>query len=277
VTGVAEAVAAGDLGGRVWLYSNYHCNLACTYCLTESSPSSARKALSPETMSRLAREAADLGFTDLGITGGEPLLLPSLPSTLVELATVLPTLVLTNATLFGDHRLAALAPLVGLPVSFQISLDAPDPDPNDELRGPGNFAKVVEAIPRLLERGFGVRIATTVGDGRLSEDDHARLCELHRSLGVSDEDHVVRPIIARGRAEDNGLGQRFTSDEIPAELTVTVDGAFWSPFGPTMRDGRIDTDLLVTRVTDPLAKPAEALVRLVQGRPAGADARLGIR
>jgi len=26
---VADAVAAGTLGERVWLYSNYHCNLAC--------------------------------------------------------------------------------------------------------------------------------------------------------------------------------------------------------------------------------------------------------
>lgn len=35
---IADAVRDGTLPGRVWLYSNYHCNLACSYCLTESSP-----------------------------------------------------------------------------------------------------------------------------------------------------------------------------------------------------------------------------------------------
>jgi sulfatase maturation enzyme AslB (radical SAM superfamily) len=24
--------------GRLWLYANYHCNLACRYCLTDSAP-----------------------------------------------------------------------------------------------------------------------------------------------------------------------------------------------------------------------------------------------
>jgi hypothetical protein len=60
-------------------------------------------------------------------------------------------------------------------------------------------------------------------------------------------------------------------------LTITADGAFWSPFGPTVRDGRLDIDLLVTRTTDPLSIPASALARLVEDRPPGDDARLGIR
>ena len=28
---IGELVAAGALPGRVWFYSNYHCNLACAY------------------------------------------------------------------------------------------------------------------------------------------------------------------------------------------------------------------------------------------------------
>jgi hypothetical protein len=58
---------------------------------------------------------------------------------------------------------------------------------------------------------------------------------------------------------------------------VTADGAFWSPFGPTVTDGRLDTDLLLTRTTAPLSVPATVLLRLVEGRPAGTDAALGIR
>ena len=61
------------------------------------------------------------------------------------------------------------------------------------------------------------------------------------------------------------------------ELTLTADGAFYSPFAPTVVGGRLDTDLLVSRTTAPLKTPAETLVRIVEGRPTGADASIGIR
>ena len=274
---IADMVGAGTLPGRVWFYSNYHCNLACAYCLTESAPGSDRRQLDGAQIVRLARQAAELGFTDLGVTGGEPFLLPAMPDLLAELGGILPTVALSNGTLFTEHRLRRLAPLAGLPVAVQISLDAPDPDLNDELRAPENFAKVLDAVPRLVGAGIRVRIATTVEGDRLDADQHARLCELHRRLGVPDEDHLVRPIIRRGRAVDRELGRHFEHTEIPAELAVTVDGAFWSPFGPTVRAGRLDTDLLITRTIEPLSTPARALAGLVSGLPQGADARIGIR
>lgn len=277
MSAVAQAVEAGTLPGRVWMYANYNCNLACAYCLTESAPGVPKRALPPEEMLRVAREAAALGFTDLGVTGGEPFLLTHLPDTLAAMSDELPTLVLTNGTLFSGSRLSRLAALADRPVALQISLDSPDPDVNDEMRGPENFAKVVDAIPRLRDMGITVRIATTGEAGRLTEEDHARLCALHRSLGVPDEDHVVRPVVRRGRAVDLGIGSTFAPEEIPAELCITVDGAYWSPFGPTVHGGVLDTDLLVSRTTDPLERPASLLLRLVEGRPAGDDVTIGIR
>jgi hypothetical protein len=142
----------------------------------------------------------------------------------------------------------------------QVSLDSADPEANDGMRGPRNFEKVVDAIPRLRERGIAVRLATTT-EG-LEPDGLARLCELHRSLGVPDEDHVVRPVVRRGRALDHGLGVEAALADLPAELTITADGAFWSPFGPTVRGGRLDTDLLLTRTTRPLSIPAAAMLRV---------------
>jgi hypothetical protein len=94
---VAEAVRDGVLPGRVWLYANYHCNLACTYCLTESFPKAARRELGQARMVALAAEARALGFTALGVTGGEPFLLPYLPELLVELASILPLVCLSTA------------------------------------------------------------------------------------------------------------------------------------------------------------------------------------
>jgi len=275
VSAVDQAVADGVLPGRVWLYSNYHCNLTCSYCLTESGPGVQRRELSPARMVEVAEQAADLGFTDLGLTGGEPFLLPTMPETLARLGAVLPTVALTNGTLFTGRRLAAAEVLAGARVALQISLDSAEPDDNDRARGPENFAKVVAAVPALVERGITVRIATTQSEDEPA--DMARLCALHRDLGVPDSDHVVRPIIARGRAEAAGLGVEVRPEDLPAELTVTADGAFWSPFGPTVRGGRLDTDLLLTRTTDPLQVPAQTLLGLIEGRPPGADSTLNIR
>ena len=42
MTAVAAAIREGTLPGRLWLYANYHCNLTCAYCLTESAPGSDR-------------------------------------------------------------------------------------------------------------------------------------------------------------------------------------------------------------------------------------------
>ncbi|MDQ3641990.1 MAG: radical SAM protein [Actinomycetota bacterium] len=278
MTRLGEAIAGKAIGDRVWLYSNYHCNLACTYCLTDSAPSSPRRELSVEAMVTVARQAEQLGFGALGVTGGEPFLRPDMAETLAAMAVVLPTVVLSNATLFGGERIDRLRPLADLDVAVQVSLDRVEASANDELRAPGNHARVVEAIPRLVEAGIRVRIGTTLDpDAEVSDAEKARLCALHRSLGVSDEDHVVRPVVRRGRAATSEMGVQATVDDLPPELTITSDGAFWSPFGPTVRNGRLDTDLLVTRTTDPLSVPASALVRLVDDRPPGDDARLGIR
>jgi len=263
------------VSGRLWFYANYHCNLQCTYCLTESAPGVERRELEPELMLALGREARELGFDGLGVTGGEPFLVPGMAKLLAGLADELPVVALSNGTLFDGRRLRELEPLADRPVHIQISLDRPDPAPNDAMRGPENFRKVVEAVPRLVERGIGVRIATTADDP--DSEEMARLCELHRSLGVPDEDHVVRPIVRRGRAATSGLGVPAGFDELDPELTITADGAFYSPFGPTVRGGRLDTDLLITRTVAPLRTPAAALARIVEGRPAGEDARLGIK
>jgi MoaA/NifB/PqqE/SkfB family radical SAM enzyme len=275
MTLVADAIARGELGACLWLYSNYHCNLACSYCLTESSPRAARRQLDSERMLQLTREAADLGFTRVGVAGGEPFMRPDMPEILFGLAGLLPVIVLTNGTLFSDKLLERLRPAAKLPITFQVSLDSADAERNDSKRESGNFAAVIEALPRLRGAGLKVRIATTGGETDPAQ--RAALCALHKKLGIDDDDHVVRPIVNRGRAVAHQLGVTASAETLPPELTITVDGAFWSPFAPTVSEGRLDIDLLVSRTVTPLRKAAEVMVGLARGRPAGSDATLGIR
>lgn len=258
---VRTAIEDGRLGPRLWLYANYHCNLTCSYCLTESGPAVPRRELSHAAMSQAAREAAELGFRGIGITGGEPFLRRDLPALAAGLSDLLPVLVLSNATLFEGDRIDRLDPLRGRDVTLQISLDAASPIANDPMRGPGNFERVIDAIPRLRNRGIGVRVATT-----LYGQDDAELRAVERlvaDLGIPEDDHVVRPTAARGRAVATGVGEVAGMSELPAEATVTVDGLFWSPFAPTVRGGRLDTDLLVSRQTSPLEAGMRSFVGLI--------------
>ncbi|GAC1441516.1 MAG: hypothetical protein NVS2B8_02560 [Vulcanimicrobiaceae bacterium] len=271
----ASAIDEGLVGGRLWLYSNYHCNLACAYCLTESAPSAARRVLDRDLIGKIAVGAVAEGFTSFGVTGGEPFMRPDMVDILLELEAHLPVLVLSNATLFSGRVLDDVRRLAGKRVAIQISLDSASPQENDEMRAPENFAKVVEAIPKLVAAGITVRIATTGGDRTPAED--AALCALHRSFGISDDDHVVRPIVHRGRAATNELGVVASAHDLPAELTVTVDGAFWTPFGPTVRDGVLDTDMLLARTTYPLDLAVAAMLEVAGAKPAGGDSLLNIR
>jgi hypothetical protein len=141
---------------------------------TESAPEVDRREFGREQIIERARQGKGLGFTALGVTGGEPFTLDYMPELIATLGSELPTVVLSNATVFNARRLREMEPLADLPVHVQISLDSPDPEDNDEMRGPANFRKVVEAVPK-------------------------RLCELHRSLGVPDEDHVDHRASGRAR------------------------------------------------------------------------------
>lgn len=273
---LAHAVAAGHAGDRLWLYATYHCNLSCLYCLTESSPRIAnRRALPAQAMVRAVSEARELGFASVGVTGGEAFMLPDFVETLRQIGELLPVVVLTNASLFTEQRLRELESLADLDLTFQVSLDSDDPSRNDAFRGAGNFDSVLEAIPKLLERRIKVRIATTVEDQ--PPDELTRLCELHRSLGIPDEDHIVRPIIRRGRAKLGQLGVELGLHDAQPELTLTADGAFLNPFAPTVSDGQTDVDLLVSRQIAPLSAALRRFLTIIEGQPAGDDVVRSLR
>jgi MoaA/NifB/PqqE/SkfB family radical SAM enzyme len=273
---VAAAVGDGRMGDRLWVYATYHCNLACSYCLTESSPSIAeRRTLSAGQVLAAVDEALDLGLTRVGVTGGEVFMVAGIPELLVEVAERMPALVLTNAALFGPPMLDRLAQLASRDVAFQLSLDSMRAPTNDALRAPGNRDQVLAAIPALLARGLRVRIATTV-EGQPAEELE-EICAMHRSFGIPDSDHVVRPVVGRGRAAVRGMGEALREADVLPELTVTADGVFMHPFAPTVRGGRTDTDLLVAGPDASLAEAAGRFLDAVEQLPAGADVARNIR
>jgi len=58
------------VGSRLWLYTNFDCNLHCDYCCVRSSPTAPRRELGLARVQRITREAAQLGVKEIFVTGG---------------------------------------------------------------------------------------------------------------------------------------------------------------------------------------------------------------
>src|SRR5215469_12356511 len=112
------------VGSRLWLYTNFNCNLHCDYCCVRSSPTAPGRELGLGRVRRIAREAAKLGVKEIFVTGGEPFLLEDIGEILASCAAAAPTTVLTNGMLFVGRQKESLRTLPRDRIVLQISLDS---------------------------------------------------------------------------------------------------------------------------------------------------------
>jgi pyruvate-formate lyase-activating enzyme len=236
------------VGSRLWLYTNFDCNLRCDYCCVRSSPTAPRRELGLARVQRIALEAAELGVKDIFVTGGEPFLLKDIGEILASCAATAPTTVLTNGMLFAGRRVETLRELPRDRIVLQISLDSARPELHDLHRGPGTWARTREGIERARAQGFRVRLAATVSTDAEAEEFRQFLDEEK----IATEDRVIRRIALRGSAT---AGVAVTRADLVPEVTITAEGVYWHPVGAE------DADLLVTHDVFPLSQ-SFAAVRL---------------
>ena len=218
-----ESIAT-DFQWKLWLYTNYDCNIECTYCVAKSTPRAPRQTLGLDNVQRLVDEAVELSFEEIFFTGGEPFILNDIYEMLAYSSARVRTNVLTNAMLVRGRRLEKLLAVASDNLTVQVSLDGGVPEHHDAYRGRGTWAKTVEGIKTLQGHGFQVRLSTTETPANSAHLD--KVCEFHRSLGISEEDHFIRPLAKRGFS-DQGLEVDKTN--LVPELTVSLDGVFWHP------------------------------------------------
>ena len=239
------------LSWKLWIYSNYDCNLRCSYCVAKSSPNVPRRALGGANVQRLIDEAVELGFDHVFFTGGEPFILKDIYDMLSYSSSRMKTSVLTNGMLLKGWRLDELCEINNDNLILQISLDGGQPEHNDAYRGKGTWQKTVEAIGRLQERGFRVRLSTT--ETPANTDHLEEICELHRSWGIPEEDHFFRPLAKRGYSKE---GLELGLESLIPEITVNVDGIFWHPLST-------DADMLVHKQIFPLNTAVERVKNML--------------
>nr|MBA3749016.1 metallophosphoesterase family protein [Solirubrobacterales bacterium] len=117
---------------RLWVYTNFHCNLACEYCVVASSPAARKRMMPLARFQALVDEALREGFNELYLTGGEPFVHPDAVAMIEYASDRMTTVVLTNAMLFTGHRRPELARLAGRPrLTLQSSIDGARPATHD--------------------------------------------------------------------------------------------------------------------------------------------------
>jgi MoaA/NifB/PqqE/SkfB family radical SAM enzyme len=240
-----SACATPALQWKLWIYTNYDCNLRCSYCVAKSSPNAPRRAIGLANVRRLVDEAVDLGFTDIFFTGGEPFILNDIYDMLAYASARVKTTVLTNAMILRGTRLEKLVAIANDNLVVQVSLDGGQPEHHDAYRGAGAWAKTVEGIELLQARGFRVRLSTT--ETPANRPHLETICAFHRSLGIPDEDHFIRPLAKRGYSKE---GLELGMGNLVPELTVNLDGVFWHPLST-------DADMQVSKRMFPLAASYE--------------------
>jgi len=138
-----------------------YCNSSCSHCFVRVwGP--LRSSLAPDLVQTMLREAYEVGYRTLHLTGGEPLLWDGLAGILdyafaIGYRTVLLN---TNGTFLTAAVSRKFARYPGLAVS--VSIQGPR-RMHDCVRGRGSYDRARKGIDNALEAGLPVHIFTTVG------------------------------------------------------------------------------------------------------------------
>jgi sulfatase maturation enzyme AslB (radical SAM superfamily) len=147
---------------EVWFHTGTSCNLRCPDCFEHSAPGDHRlDAVSFDDAKPFIDEAIALDVEQLSFTGGEPFVVKDMVRILDYALGFRPCLVLTNGTRPLQARLKDILPLIGKkhPLSFRVSLDFPDIEKHNTLRGAGMFQLALATLGELYRAGFHVSVA----------------------------------------------------------------------------------------------------------------------
>ncbi|WP_108258757.1 radical SAM protein [Mangrovicoccus ximenensis] len=152
----------------LWFNTGTLCNIACTHCYIESSPTNDRlEYLSLAEVGDFLDQLGQRrwGVREIGFTGGEPFMNPDMIAMAeAALARGYEVLILTNAmqpmmrprVQDGLKRLNAAYPAK---LTLRISLDHYGEAQHDEERGAGSYGKTLDGMDWLRDQGIAMAVA----------------------------------------------------------------------------------------------------------------------
>ena len=162
------------------------CNMSCGYCMPKNNTKwfDNTEVLSFEEIIRLSSILANLGVEKIRITGGEPLVRPSIENLIKSIAKI-PHIksigITTNGLLLSDkvEKLKS----AGLN-SLNISLDSFKEDRFKMMTGINGLGKVISSIQKAKDAGFDVKINTVVVRG-WNDDEVVEFANFARRTGIT--------------------------------------------------------------------------------------------
>ncbi len=177
------------------LHPTRRCNLACAHCYTSSSPQVSEQ-LGLEMLTACMQDAALLGYQQLAVSGGEPLLYPELPSLLSRARELgMLTSITTNGMLATSQRWAKICHLLDV---VAVSIDG-TPQEHDLMRGrQGAYAKTLANLSVIRDSGVGFGFIFTLTQHNV--DSLEFVVKLAAQQGARSVQ--VHPLTLYGRAAD---------------------------------------------------------------------------
>jgi len=187
------------------------CNLTCAHCYTSSSPQ-AREEITIDLLFACLEDAASLGYRQLAVSGGEPLMYAALPALLAEARRLgMLTTVTSNGMLATQQRWGRIAPLVDV---LAISIDGDRPTHDAIRRRPGAFARTVSNFDVIRASGVPFGLIFTLTQHNVdSLESVVRLAAEHGARSVQ-----VHPLTLHGRAATDMRESQPDSIELAAAI-----------------------------------------------------------
>ncbi len=188
----------------LWFNTGTLCNLTCSHCYIESSPTN--DSLVYLTLDEVARYVDELDAMpaetrplEIGFTGGEPFMNPDLIKMLdLVLSRGYEALVLTNAMrpmMKVAPALLAVKQAHGDKLTLRISVDHYSESGHQYERGENSWSRALDGVRWLSENGFAINIAGRTFTGESEQqlrDGYARLfAELNIDVDADNHRELV--------------------------------------------------------------------------------------
>ncbi|MCG6154221.1 radical SAM protein [Rubinisphaera margarita] len=187
------------------------CNLTCRHCFISCSPTNKTFGfLALETVENALKESVSYGVKEYYFTGGEPFLNPALVPMLERTLQFGPVTVLTNGTVLKEEwlkRLRAAVENSTYSLEFRVSIDGPDAERNDPIRGDRTFERALQGIRKLCEFGFlPIITMTQTWEDDENEEVLAKFRQVLREVGHARPRLKILPRIRIGAEAERTCG-----------------------------------------------------------------------
>ncbi len=209
----ASGGASGPAGNAtLQIHPSLKCNLSCAHCYSSSGPA-ASLTLDADIVCKTISDAAEMGYSVVSVSGGEPLMYAGLEKVLRHAKSLgLRTTVTTNGFFIDRARFARLAGLVDV---LAISLDGP-PEVHNHVRGnPMAFERLHSGLESVRTAGLAFGFIHTLTRShwqqlpwvaQFAAEQGASLLQIH-------------PLEMVGRAQTQLRGE-IADDEILARVYI---------------------------------------------------------